>query len=144
MSKQPPPAPTASAVGPCPTFLQISWTLRHWKLTQHHRTTRSLPEMAADRDFKGDSLLKFITPFTMSVIGKVYFSASNVRLFVKFCIRMCVCVCFLSPNVKQIVCHTQKYICVTMLARKFFQTYLSYFTVMSNSGKTSYIKLLLE
>ena len=31
-----------------------------------------------------------------------------------------------------------------MLARKFFQTYFSYFTVMSNSGKTSYIKLLLE
>ena len=49
-------------------------------------------EMAADADFKGDSLLKFITPFTMSIIGKVYFSASNVRLFVKFCIRTCVCV----------------------------------------------------
>ena len=23
MSKQPPPAPTASAIGPCPTFIQI-------------------------------------------------------------------------------------------------------------------------
>ena len=72
-------------------------------------------EMAADRDFKGDSLLKFITPFTMSIIGKVYLFASNVRFFVKFCIRMCVCVCVracvcvccLSPNVIiQIVCHT--------------------------------------
>ena len=31
-----------------------------------------------------------------------------------------------------------------MLASKNFQTYFSYFTGMSNSGKTSYIKLLLE
>ena len=36
MSKQPPPAPTASAVGPCPTLIQISRTPRHWKFTQHH------------------------------------------------------------------------------------------------------------
>ena len=40
MSKQPPPAPTASAVSPCPTLIQINRTPRHWKLTQHHRTTR--------------------------------------------------------------------------------------------------------
>ena len=38
-----PPAPTASAVGPCPTFIQISRTPRHWKFTQHHRTTRPPP-----------------------------------------------------------------------------------------------------
>ena len=43
MSKQPPPAPTASAVGPCPTLLQISRTPRNWKFTQHHRTTRPPP-----------------------------------------------------------------------------------------------------
>ena len=40
MSKQPPPAPTASAVGPCPTLFQISRTPRHWKFTQHHHATR--------------------------------------------------------------------------------------------------------
>ena len=40
MSKQPPPAPTANTVGPCPTIIQISRTPRHWKFTQHHRTTR--------------------------------------------------------------------------------------------------------
>ena len=40
MSKQPPPAPTASAVGPCPTIIQISRTPRHRKFTQHHCTTR--------------------------------------------------------------------------------------------------------
>ena len=40
MSKQPPPAPTASAVGPCPTIIQISRTPWHWKFTQHNRTTR--------------------------------------------------------------------------------------------------------
>ena len=43
MSKQSPPAPTASAVGPCPTLIQISRTPRHWKFTQHHRTTRPPP-----------------------------------------------------------------------------------------------------
>ena len=40
ISTQLPPAPTASTVGPCPTLIQISRTPRHWKLTQHHRTTR--------------------------------------------------------------------------------------------------------
>ena len=40
MSKQPPPAPIASAVGPCPTLIQVSRTPRHWKFSQHHRTTR--------------------------------------------------------------------------------------------------------
>ena len=30
MSKQPPPAPTASAVSPCPTLFQISRTPRDW------------------------------------------------------------------------------------------------------------------
>ena len=40
MSKQPPPAPIASAIGPCPTIIQVSRTPRHWKFTQHLRTTR--------------------------------------------------------------------------------------------------------
>ena len=43
MSKQPPPAPTASVVGPCPTLIQVSRTPRHWKFTQRHRTTRPPP-----------------------------------------------------------------------------------------------------
>ena len=38
-----PSAPTASAVSPCPTLLQMSRTPRCWKLTQHHRTTRPPP-----------------------------------------------------------------------------------------------------
>ena len=42
MSKQPPPAPTVSAIGPCPT-IQISRTPRHWKFTQHLCTTRPPP-----------------------------------------------------------------------------------------------------
>ena len=42
MSKQPPPAPTARAVGPCPTPIQTSRT--HWKFTQNHRTTRLSPK----------------------------------------------------------------------------------------------------
>ena len=43
MSKQPPFAPTANAVGPCPTLIQISRTPRHWEFTQNHRTTRPPP-----------------------------------------------------------------------------------------------------
>ena len=43
MFKQPPSAPTASAVSPCPTLIQISRSPRHWKFTQHHRTTRPPP-----------------------------------------------------------------------------------------------------
>ena len=43
MLKQPPPAPTASATGPCPTIIQISRTPRQWKFTQHLRTTRPPP-----------------------------------------------------------------------------------------------------
>ena len=34
MSKQPPPAPTASTVGPCPTIIQICRTPRQWKFTR--------------------------------------------------------------------------------------------------------------
>ena len=44
MSKQPPPALTARAVGPCPTLIQTSRTPRHWKFTQDHRTTRPPPK----------------------------------------------------------------------------------------------------
>ena len=40
MPKQPPPAPIASAIGPCPTNSQIRRTPRHWKFTQHLCTTR--------------------------------------------------------------------------------------------------------
>ena len=44
MSKQSPPAPTASAVGPCPTSIQISNpNVPHWKFTQHLRTNRPPP-----------------------------------------------------------------------------------------------------
>ena len=43
MSKQPPPAPTASTVDPCPTLIQICRTPRHWKFTQHHRTPTTPP-----------------------------------------------------------------------------------------------------
>ena len=43
MSKHPPPAPTASAVGPCPTVIQVVGRPRHWKFTRHHRTTRPPP-----------------------------------------------------------------------------------------------------
>ena len=42
MSKQPPPAPTASAVGPCPTSIQISRTspaLEVYPAPSHHPTT---------------------------------------------------------------------------------------------------------
>ena len=43
ISKQPPPAPTASAIDPCPTIIQISRTLRLWIFAKHYRTTRPPP-----------------------------------------------------------------------------------------------------
>ena len=46
MSEQPPPAPTASAVDPCPTTIQISRRPRHWKFTQYHRNTRPSPKLS--------------------------------------------------------------------------------------------------
>ena len=45
MSKPPPPAPTASAIGPCPTISRVSRTPRYWKFTQHLRTTRPPPSV---------------------------------------------------------------------------------------------------
>ena len=43
MSKQPPPAPTASAIGPCPTIIQIVGRPGTGSFTQDHRTTRPPP-----------------------------------------------------------------------------------------------------
>ena len=43
MSKQLWPAPTASTVGPCPTFIQIDRMLQRWEFTQYHSTTQPPP-----------------------------------------------------------------------------------------------------
>ena len=90
MSKQPPPAPTASAVGPCPTLIQTSRTPRTWKFIQDHRTTRPPPfkeytPYAVNHDRLQNGLRLFTTVFsfmqwimiacTMNlVIIEVYFS----------------------------------------------------------------------
>ena len=63
MSKQPPPAPTARAVGPCPTLIQTSRTPRHWKFTQDHRTTRLPPPMESIKNNEGLTGLNFWTDF---------------------------------------------------------------------------------
>ena len=72
MSKQPPPAPTASAVGPCPTLIQISRTPRHWKFTQHHRTTRPPPvrRIKVRRDDALKDTNTFVFTFNTSVLPK--------------------------------------------------------------------------
>ena len=66
MSKQLPPAPTAGAVGPCPTLIQTSRTPRHWKFTQDHRTTRQPP-------FSNESPLKSLCGWLggAMVLGKL-------------------------------------------------------------------------
>ena len=48
MAKQPSPALTARAVGPCPTLVQISRPPWNWKVTQRNRTTRSPPTTFTD------------------------------------------------------------------------------------------------
>ena len=51
MPKQPPPAPSASALGLCPTINQISRTPRHWNLTQHLRAARPPPDSSMTLTF---------------------------------------------------------------------------------------------
>ena len=46
MSKQPPPAPTESAVGPCPTIIQISRTPRHQEPRQLSGLSAGLLDLA--------------------------------------------------------------------------------------------------
>ena len=43
LSKQSSAAPTASAIGLCPSIIQSSRMPHHWKFTQRHRTTRPPP-----------------------------------------------------------------------------------------------------
>ena len=70
MSRQPPPAPTASTIGPCPTFIQISRPPRHWKFPQDHRPPlweNPKPYMFRTLDYKAFSpearLLHFLGSF---------------------------------------------------------------------------------
>ena len=64
MSKQPPPAPTARAVGPCLTLIQTSRTPRHWKFTQDHRTTWPTPRQKK----KDNRLVLSKLPFKSSIV----------------------------------------------------------------------------
>ena len=41
-------------------------------------------EIESEKGFRGDSLLKFVTPFTMSVIGKVSLLATIFLFFLSF------------------------------------------------------------
>ena len=58
MPKQPTPTPTASAIGPCPTLIQISRTPRHCKFTQHYRTTRPHPKRGVRKGQKIYSVIQ--------------------------------------------------------------------------------------
>lgn len=52
-------------------------------------------EIESEKDFRGDSLLKFVTPFTMSIIGKVslllfflFFPAFSTKILQMLGIKM--------------------------------------------------------
>ena len=60
MSKQPPPAPTARAVGPCPTVIQIVGRPGTESFTQHHRTTRPPRKNSILGLFEPEKMLNFI------------------------------------------------------------------------------------
>ena len=87
MSKQPPPAPTASTIGPCPTVFQVSRTPRHWKFTQHLRTTRPPPiglktlllQGLSEPEFYGDLVYKF-----RKIIGKNDFPYHFQKIIVRY------------------------------------------------------------
>ena len=59
MSKQPPPAPTASAI------IQTSRTPRHWKFTQHLCTTRPPPKEKRNLKFSSDISETYNQPFSL-------------------------------------------------------------------------------
>ena len=71
MSKQPPPAPTANAIDPCPTLIQISRTPRHCKFTQHHRTTRP-PSTTELSKLLTTSCLTTIKNHVINIVENVY------------------------------------------------------------------------
>ena len=79
MSKQPPPAPTASAVGPCPTLIQTSRTPRTWKFIQDHRTTRPPPPPPGARAYsdRGVGILSFLSPYLWE----------TARFRLKYCLK---------------------------------------------------------
>ena len=81
MNKQPPPAPTTSAVGPCPTIFRSSRTPRHWKFTQHHRTTR--PPSIKDMKVKF-TRIKFFD----AILTTCNLTAIDQRSF-RFCLYFC-------------------------------------------------------
>ena len=62
MSEQSPSAPTASAVGLCPTIIKISRTLRHWRFTRHHHTTRPLLDILC-KDKISHKSYKYLLPY---------------------------------------------------------------------------------
>ena len=76
ISIQHPPAPTASAVSPCPSIIQISRTPRHCKFTQHHRTTR--PPLSHCL-LKRKLLCKFLVAFLDKWMRKLF----KIRLYSK-------------------------------------------------------------
>ena len=77
MSKQPPSAPTASTIGSCPTIIQISRTPRHWKFTQHLRTTRP-PHRVKERAYSSFSTVS--QPTNVAVTCAVIFHEKCQRL----------------------------------------------------------------
>ena len=61
MSKQPHPAPSASAVGPCPTLIKISKVLEFNPAPSHHQTTLRTEESKLDRN-ESKMLIEFLSP----------------------------------------------------------------------------------
>ena len=87
MSKQPPPAPTASAEGPCPTLIQISRTPRHWKFTQHHRAT--LPPLRINtKDAVKTSPEEHVYSTTVITVSIICHSSTDVdkETYVSMCL----------------------------------------------------------
>ena len=82
MSKQPPPAPTASTIGPCPTIIQISRSPRHWKFTQHLRTTRPPPP-----EFESDWMLNCFNGSLCKWSSIAHYHHPTVLIWRKYCLK---------------------------------------------------------
>ena len=132
MSKQPPPAPTASAIGLCPPIIQISRTSRHWKFTQDHRTTRPPPIKdrlvdLIERIFKREDSLY------SACNDRNAFTSDTVRNYNSWsCQKVCEAITFLLDNIyirfgsklyKQIVGIPMVTNCAPFVANLFFFCY---------------------
>ena len=81
MSKQPPPAPTTSAVGPCPTVIQIV-ALKVYPAPSHHATTPHNNKREFMRRRSGQKVVCFYEAQRKSADSSSFFAAVCRNIYI--------------------------------------------------------------